>query len=96
MDDDRGISCPKCGCRHCPQDKTEVDKTIALGPNKSIQRVRVCRHCGKRFVTQERVIGVPIAAQPTTGSRTFDDGADTLDFPDRNAAVPPIFRIASG
>jgi hypothetical protein len=96
MDDDRGISCPKCACRHCPESKTEVAKTIALGPNKSIQRVRVCRHCGKRFVTLERVIGLPVESSEDTGSQTSDDDAATLDFPASNHLTPPIFRIARG
>lgn len=61
QDDDRGIRCPRCHCRHRPADPTQVKKTIALGPSSAIQRVRVCRHCKKRFVTYERVAGVPPA-----------------------------------
>lgn len=53
-DDDRGISCPSCGCRHCPESKHEVAQTFPLGPRKSVRRIRVCRHCGRRFSTYER------------------------------------------
>jgi hypothetical protein len=57
--DNRGISCPKCACRHCPAEPSlGVDKTITLGPNKSIRRIRNCRHCGHHFNTYERVAAV--------------------------------------
>lgn len=59
-DDKKGIACPRCGCRHCPQDPTRVERTVALGPNRAIQRNRRCRHCGRMFVTYERVVGSPI------------------------------------
>ena len=55
--DNRGIECPSCGCKHCPDSKTEVERTVSLGVNRSIRRVRVCRHCGRRFLTAERVVG---------------------------------------
>lgn len=56
-DDDLGIRCPSCGCRHCPEQKTEVERTIALGKHRSIRRVRICQHCSRRFQTFEKVVG---------------------------------------
>lgn len=66
-----GISCPKCGCRHCPRAPHEVERTITLGQNRSIRRVRVCRYCRHRFVTTERVAGVP-----------FNDHGDVIPIRD--------------
>lgn len=54
--EDYGIRCPKCGCRHVPYDKHAVAQTHTLGPRQSIRRRRVCRHCGHRFTTYERVV----------------------------------------
>lgn len=62
-DDDLGIRCPSCGCRHCPKDPTKVDRTVTLGVNQSIRRYRICRNCGRAFITKEVVVGVP---EPTT------------------------------
>lgn len=72
MSDDqpRGITCPTCGCQHCPQDPTRVERTIALGANRCILRVRVCRHCGRRFTTNERVSATPSTFQE---NRDLDD-----------------------
>lgn len=56
LDDNRGIRCPSCGCRHCPQLSAKVLRTIAIGQQQSIRRQRQCRHCGRRFVTQEIVV----------------------------------------
>jgi transcriptional regulator NrdR family protein len=51
-----GIRCPKCGCRHCPEDKAlPVAQTFSLSHKSSIRRVRNCRYCGHRFSTYERV-----------------------------------------
>ena len=44
-----GIICPKCGCRDW-----RVMDSVAL-PNGNIRRYRVCRHCGKRIRTIERI-----------------------------------------
>jgi len=52
--DDLGIRCPKCGARNEIDDHLLCKDTIALGQNQSIQRVRVCPYCGKRFNTFER------------------------------------------
>jgi len=51
--DDEGIKCPNCECRHCPVVKTKP------WHNKTRMRQRVCRHCGRRFSTRERVMGTP-------------------------------------
>jgi len=43
----RGIECPKCGCRHFYTTHTEplVDGRV--------RRRKVCRHCGRKIVTFE-------------------------------------------
>ena len=45
--EERGIACPKCGCRHLPVRYTRQRAGF-------IQRVRECRHCGRRLITRER------------------------------------------
>lgn len=47
-----GIECRKCGC---------VDLRVTRtwrGP-RFIRRTRVCRHCGTRNVTTEKIAGTP-------------------------------------
>lgn len=48
-----GLACPGCGCRHF----SEVYRIEHVGD--ITRRVRTCRHCGRRFVTVERVAGKP-------------------------------------
>jgi transcriptional regulator NrdR family protein len=48
---ERGICCPKCGCRHFYTTHTEP---MADG---RIRRRKVCRHCGRKLVTFEQTIG---------------------------------------
>lgn len=45
------LACPRCGCRHLPVYSTKH----YVG--KFIRRVRICRNCGKRISTTERLIG---------------------------------------
>jgi hypothetical protein len=45
---DRGLECPKCGCRHLPVLYTRRRL-------ERILRVRVCRCCGRRLRTIERM-----------------------------------------
>lgn len=46
-EDVQGLVCRRCGCRHLP--------VVYTRPRPGhIQRVRSCRHCGKRTVTRER------------------------------------------
>lgn len=52
--DNRGIECPRCGCRHCPEEPHQVAQTFAMGPAKSIRRRRRCRECRVLFTTYER------------------------------------------
>ncbi len=47
-DEDRGIECRKCGCRH---HRTIYTRAISHG---RIRRRRECRHCGTRFTTYEK------------------------------------------
>lgn len=47
---DRGIECPNCGCRM----STVIRTTKAF--SKKLRR-RLCRHCGRTFVTVETVRG---------------------------------------
>lgn len=44
----RGLVCPRCGCRHLP-----VVYTRPKGGH--LLRVRECRHCAKRITTRERM-----------------------------------------
>lgn len=44
----RGLVCRRCGCTHF-----EVTHTIRK-PNGTIRRRRVCRHCGRAIMTEER------------------------------------------
>lgn len=44
---ERGICCPKCGCRHFDTTHTEPLR------DGRIRRRKTCRHCGRRVVTQE-------------------------------------------
>jgi transcriptional regulator NrdR family protein len=47
-----GLECPDCGCR----DFRTVRTTRKAD---HVQRVRQCRHCGRRVVTWERIAGAP-------------------------------------
>lgn len=44
----KGLSCPKCGCRHL----LVVYTRQKVG---HILRARDCRHCGRRIITREHV-----------------------------------------
>jgi transcriptional regulator NrdR family protein len=44
----KGIACPNCGCRDLRVDYT---RPVVNGR----RRVRKCRHCGRRVVTNERL-----------------------------------------
>lgn len=55
--DDRGLSCPSCGCHDVRDDRTKVYRVIRLGQHRSIRRHRICRACGRKFITSERVVG---------------------------------------
>lgn len=48
--DARGITCPKCGCRHF--------EVVYVYPVKGgrICRRRQCRHCGRRITTYEQAL----------------------------------------
>lgn len=50
-----GICCPRCGCRDLRVQNTRQS-------NGFIKRWRVCRHCDRRIVTQEKIIGQPLPA----------------------------------
>lgn len=50
-DDDRGLRCRHCGCRHF-----YVIYTRRAWGGKLVRR-RECRHCGQRVTTCERIIG---------------------------------------
>lgn len=45
--DDRGITCPQCGCRHFYTTNTEPLR------DGRIRRRKACRHCGRKIVTYE-------------------------------------------
>ncbi len=44
---ERGICCPRCGCRHFKTTHTEPLR------DGRIRRRKICRHCGRRIVTFE-------------------------------------------
>ncbi len=48
--DERGIECPRCGCRHFHVLYTRR----SIGGR--IQRRRECRHCGYRLTTVEHTV----------------------------------------
>jgi DNA-directed RNA polymerase subunit RPC12/RpoP len=45
-----GVRCPDCNCAHLPTLYTRHQ-------GNTTTRVRVCRHCGRRIVTRERLAG---------------------------------------
>lgn len=47
-DKPRGIECRKCGCAHMPVQATRRKRGYVL-------RIRVCRNCGKRHLSRERL-----------------------------------------
>lgn len=48
----RGIRCPDCNCADLRVQNTRDGDGI-------IKRWRVCRHCGRRIVTNEKPVGQP-------------------------------------
>lgn len=48
-----GLECRSCGCRHFLVVYTRPT-------DRSITRVRACRHCGRRIITRETLVGDPI------------------------------------
>jgi transcriptional regulator NrdR family protein len=50
-EDDRGLQCQRCGCRHF-----HVIYTRRASGEKLVRR-RECRHCGTRVTTCERIVG---------------------------------------
>lgn len=44
---ERGIECPRCGCRHFYTTRTEPML------DGRIRRRKECRHCGRRIITYE-------------------------------------------
>ncbi len=46
----QGVACPTCGCRH-------LDVLYTRLGYRSRQRVRLCRHCGRRILTKEKIVG---------------------------------------
>ncbi len=50
-EDQRGIACPRCGCRHF-----RVIYTRRARGSRILRR-RECRHCGRRITTYESLAG---------------------------------------
>ena len=46
---DQGIACPDCGCRHWLTTKT-------AHKGAAVNRLRTCRHCGKKVRTAEKFV----------------------------------------
>ncbi len=57
--EDRGLQCHACGCRHLMVDNTRK-------ATRMIIRYRRCRQCGARATTCERMIGSHIPPPPVT------------------------------
>ncbi len=51
---ERGIMCPRCGCRHFKTTHTEPLR------DGRIRRRKVCRHCGRKIVTFEAARATPL------------------------------------
>lgn len=62
--DCKGVSCPQCGCCH------HYTTHTLLRRNK-VRRRRVCRHCGKVFMTTELTSIVIQNGQDSTSSQNF-------------------------
>ncbi len=45
-----GLECPKCGC-------CDFRAYYTRRQAKGIRRVKICRHCGRRITTTERIVG---------------------------------------
>jgi len=45
----RGIECPRCGCRHF---RVLYTRAVSAG---RLRRRRECRHCGHRVTTHEKL-----------------------------------------
>ncbi|MBA2224585.1 NrdR family transcriptional regulator [Thermogemmata fonticola] len=52
---ERGLVCPRCGCRHFKTTHTEPLR------DGRIRRRKTCRHCGRKIVTFE---ATPAPARP--------------------------------
>lgn len=51
-----GLECRNCGCRH-------FYVVYTRPAERGITRVRACRHCGRRIVTRETILGDPQRGQ---------------------------------
>ena len=56
--DAKGLECPNCGCFESHVYYTRR-RSLVIGGNKEgrVIRRRQCDHCGRRFITSERVSG---------------------------------------
>jgi hypothetical protein len=92
-DEDRGISCPKCGCR-------DLRASYRKPFNGGYRRVRICRHCGHRVLTFEGITGNANRRpeQPNEGQSTPEEQAQLIQFRSNNrtSSAPPSFHTASG
>lgn len=53
----KGIECPNCGCSHLlSEDGKPWDVTKSVPQSGFIVRKRVCRNCGKKVTTRERIV----------------------------------------
>ena len=50
-DDDRGLACPECRCRHF------FVVYVRRAKHQRVMRRRECRNCGRRITTYEKVSG---------------------------------------
>jgi DNA-directed RNA polymerase subunit M/transcription elongation factor TFIIS len=51
-----GFECRSCGCRH-------FHVVYTRPTERGVTRVRACRHCGRRIVTRETLLGEPSRGQ---------------------------------
>lgn len=53
----KGIECPNCGCNHLlSEDGKPWKVTDTIQQSGFIIRKRICRNCGKRITTRERIV----------------------------------------
>jgi transcriptional regulator NrdR family protein len=64
------MTSPKLCCPFCSQFESRVVETRAVTDNRHVWRRRQCEHCGKRFTTQEAVVG-HYEKQPRSSSNHY-------------------------
>lgn len=57
---DKGLACPDCGCSHLVDENANYRRALDVLNSRdgvgSVRRTRICRHCGRRIVTVEKIV----------------------------------------